>query len=60
MFGRSKSDRQPKQTNHLLSSMIIPSNHGGGHNVKLFHLHLINSCNILAMFTKNHLKFKGL
>jgi hypothetical protein len=79
MFGRSKSDRKTKQTNHLLSSTIIPSNHGrktkqtnhllsstiipsnhgGAHSIELSHLHLINSCHILAMFTKHHLEFRG-
>jgi hypothetical protein len=52
MFGRSENDKQSKQTNHLLSSMIIPSNHGGGHSIKLSHLHLINSRNILAMLQR--------
>jgi hypothetical protein len=60
MFRTFESDRQPKQTNHLLSSTIIPSNHGGAHNIELSHLHLINSRRILAMFTNHHFKFRGL
>ncbi len=32
----------------------------GYNSIKLSHLHLINSRHILAMFTNNHLEFKGL